>query len=202
MKYIKLFEGFVDDNEKTYNKVTYSPIDITIELTEDGKQYIEKQLKAWVKQSKPDIQTGGYLPDTNISVRDKVKIKASYFGGPNDSGRGEEKVNLGKMVNIGEIEIKEQPGTGGGWVSDSPLTKTGENDGKQSSSKFIIFARYFPLEDESGKGAKISLTKSIYKKDQWSEKANPMQTLVNCEFSKVEAGEVDDRGYFKIVEVK
>jgi len=196
MKYIKLFEGFVDDNEKTYNKVT-SPIYITIELTEDGKQYIEKQLKAWVKQSKPAIQTGGYLPNTNISVKDKVKIKASYFGGPNDSGRVEEKVNLDKMVNIGEIEI-----TDGRWVSDSPLTKTGKNEGKHSSSKFIIFARYFPLEDESGKGAKISLTKSIYKEEQWSEKENPMQTLVNCEFSKLEAGEVDDRGYFKIVEVK
>ena len=199
MKHIKLFEGFVDDNEKTYNKLTYSPIDITIELTEDGKQYIEEQLKAWVRQSKPAIQTGGYLPDTNISVKDKVKIKASYFGGPNDSGRGEEKVNLGKMVNIGEIEIRDIFGK---WVSDSPLTKTGEIDGKHSSSKFIIFARYFPLEDESGKGAKISLTKSIYKKEQWSEKENPMQTLINCEFSKVEAGEVDDRGFFKIVAVK
>jgi hypothetical protein len=201
MKHIKLFEGFVDDHERLYNKISYSPSMITIELTEKGKQYIEEHLEAWVKRSKPAYQTGGYLPNTNISVNDKVKIKASYFGGPNDSGRGEEEVNFGKMVNIGEIEIREQ-GADGRWVSDSPLTKTGENDGNYSSSKFIIFARYFPLADERGKGAKISLTQSIYKKEQWSETENPMKTLVNCEFSKVEAGEVDDRGYFKIVDIK
>jgi hypothetical protein len=202
MKYIKIFEAFVDDNEKLYNKLSYSPSELTIELTQKGKQYIEEQLKAWIKQSKPSNQTGGYLPETNISIKDKVVIKSSYFGGPNDSGRGDERTNRDRMVDIGEIVIQDGPGSSGRWTSDSPLTKTGENDGKHSSGRFIIFARYFPLEDENGKGAKISLTKSIYKKDQWDEKTNPMQTLNNCEFDKVEVGEVDDRGYFKIVEVK
>jgi hypothetical protein len=197
MKHIKLFEGFVDDNERLYNKVTYSPREITIELTQMGKQKIEERLKAWVGQSRPSYQTGGYIPRTRISIKDEVKIAASY-----DGGRVDKEKNRGKMVNIGEIMIDEEPGFGGRWIEDSPLTKTGEDDGKRSSSTFIIFARYLPLEDEGRKGAMISLTESIYKdKDQWSEKENPMKTFNSCEFSKVEPGEVDDRGWFKIVSV-
>jgi hypothetical protein len=199
MKHIKLFEGFVDDNERIYNKITYSPSEITIELTPMGKQKIEERLKGWVGQSRPSNQTGGYIPRTRISIKDKVTIKASYFGGPNDSGIDNER-NRGKMVNIGEIRIDEEPGFSGRWITDSPLTKTGEGN---STGTFIIFARYLPLEDEGRKGARISLTESIYKsKDQWSEKENPMQTFNDCEFSKVEPGEVDDRGWFKIVSIK
>jgi hypothetical protein len=203
MKHIKLFEGFADDNERIriYNKLTYSPSEITIELTQRGKESIEENLKGWLKQSTPSNQTGGYIPRTRISVKDKVSIKASYYGGANDSGRGDKEINRGKMVDIGEIMIDEEPWSGRRWTSDSPLTKTGEDDGKHSSGSFIIFARYFPLGDKGGKGATISLTKSIRKEEQWSEKANPMQKVTDCAFDKVEVGQIDDRGYFKIVDI-
>jgi hypothetical protein len=191
MKHIKLFEGFVDDNEKLYNKLTYSPREITIELTQMGKQYIEEQLKSWLRSSRPSYQTEGFTPDTNISIKDRVKIAASYDG---------ENKNPNKTVEIGEISINN-----GRWVGDSNLTKTVNDDGQEVSiGVFQIFVEYLPLEDSLGKGAKIVISKGLRRDgiNQYKElKKDGGYPIYVCEFSKVEPGEVDHRGYFRIVSV-
>ena len=195
MKHIKLFEGYVDDHEKLYNKISYSPSEITIELTERGKDRIAGLLHGWVEASRPAIQTGSYKPLTIIDIKDAVTISASYDNSVYNSRR---------TVVIGEIEIK---GNYDSWVGISPLTKLLPNEsGKEyTTGYFQIFVEYYPLEDEAGTGASISIRQGLrafHSKDQYRELQRGIYPDYRCEFDKVELDKVDDRGYFKIVAVK
>lgn len=195
MKHIKLFEGYVDDHEKLYNKISYSPSEITIELTEKGKDRIAGLLHGWVEASRPAIQTGSYKPPTIIDIKDAVTISASYDNSVYNSRR---------TVVIGEIEIK---GNYDSWVGISPLTKLLPNEsGKEyTTGYFQIFVEYYPLEDEAGTGASISILQGLraYREtDQHRELQRGIYPAYRCEFDKVELDKVDDRGYFKIVAFK
>jgi hypothetical protein len=193
MKHLKLFEGFVDDNEVLYNKISHSPRTITIELTEKGKDRIEGLLHGWVESSRPAIQTGGYKPDTIIDIKDAVTISASY---------GDDVDNSRRTVVIGKIEIRDNYDS---WVGISPLTKLlPDESGKESTSPFFqIFVKYYPLEDEAGTGASISILQGLRtsETDQHKELQRGQYPKYSCDFDKVEPGEVDDKGYFKIVDI-
>jgi len=193
MKHIKLFEGFVDDHERIYNKISHSPSKITIELTEKGKDLIEGLLHGWVESSRPAIQTGGYKPHTIIDIKDAVTVSASY--GDDDNSR--------RTVVIGQIEIR---GNYDSWEGISPLTKLlPDESGKEyTTGYFQIFVKYYPLEDEARTGASISILQGLRasEKDQYKELKRGKYPKYNCDFDKVEPGEVDDRGYFKIVDIK
>jgi len=194
MKHIKLFEGYVDDHEKLYNKISHSPSEITIELTESGKELIEDLLHSWVEASRPARQTDSYKPPTNIDIKDAVTISASYDNSVYNSRR---------TVVIGEIEIR---GNYDSWVGISPLTKLLPNEsGKEyTTGYFQIFVEYYPLEDEAGTGASISILQGLRtsETDQYRELQRGIYPEYRCEFDKVELDKVDDRGYFRIVEVK
>jgi hypothetical protein len=194
MKHIKLFEGYVDDHEKLYNKISHSPSEITIELTERGKELIEDLLHSWVEASRPAKQTGGYKPPTSIHIKDAVTISASYDNSVYNSRR---------TVVIGEIEIR---GDYDSWVGISPLTKLLPNEsGKESTTGYFqIFVEYYPLEDEAGTGASISILQGLraWEKDQYRELHRGIYPNYRCDFDKVELDNVDNRGYFKIVAVK
>jgi hypothetical protein len=194
MKHIKLFEGYVDDHEKLYNKISHSPSEITIELTESGKELIEDLLHSWVEASRPARQTGSYKPPTNIDIKDAVTISASY---------GDDVYNSRRTVVIGEIEIR---GNYDSWVGISPLTKLLPNEsGKESTTGYFqIFVEYYPLEDEAGTGASISIRQGLraWEPDQYRELQRGIYPEYRCEFDKVELDKVDDRGYFRIVAVE
>jgi len=194
MKHVKLFEGYVDDHEKLYNKISHSPSEITIELTERGKERIEDLLHSWVEASRPAIQTGSYKPPTSIHIKDAVTISASYDNSVYNSRR---------TVVIGEIEIK---GNYDSWVGISPLTKLlPDESGKESTTGYFqIFVEYYPLEDEAGTGASISILQGLrpISADQYRELQRGIYPNYHCEFDKVELDNVDNRGYFKIVAIK
>ena len=192
MKHIKLFERYVDDHERLYNKIIYQPSEITIELTEKAKEFIKGLLEVWVKRSRPAIQTGSFKPNTNIDIKDAVTISASY---------GEVGNSL-RTVVIGEIEIIDSYDS---WVSISPLTKLlPDESGKETPEKcFQIFVKYYPLVDEAGTGARIGIFQGLRasEKDQDKELQRGIYVNYSCDFDKVEPGEVDNKGYFKIVDI-
>lgn len=194
MKHIKLFERYADDQERLYNKISYSPSEITIELTEMGKERIEELLHNWVEASRPASQDGGYTPNTSIDIKDAVTISASY---------GDDVDNSRRTVVIGEIQIRADYDS---WVGISPLTKLlpDENGKESKTGHFQIFVKYYPLADEAGTGARIGILQGLRtsEKDQHRELQRGIYPNYHCEFDKVETGEVDDRGYFRIVDVK
>ena len=104
---------------------------------------------------------------------------------------------------IGEIEIR---GNYDSWIGISPLTKLLPNEsGKEyTTGYFQIFVEYYPLEDEAGTGASISILQGLRtsETDQYRELQRGIYPEYRCEFDKVELDKVDDRGYFRIVEVK
>jgi len=158
-----------------------APEKITLQITNTGKEQVKFHLLSWIPHDKR-------VP-YQIDIKDKVTLDRSLT---------EEDMTR----RIGEIRLD----IGGREVPDFCKFIGDDEDyygfGKEmGTGQFSVFAEYFPESNNEGQlTASIGVTKGLERLSAKSTKKN-LQKVNDCEFKKIEVGEVDDRGWFKIVSV-
>ena len=161
-------------------KTFEAPEKITLQITNTGKEKIKSELENWIPQN----ERVPYHTD----IVDKVTLNRSL-------------TNKDMRSRIGEISLD----MGGREVPDfSKFTQDDEEihgfNKIFGSTRFSVFAEYFPVASKGVLTATIGLTKGLERPSVKSTNNN-LQKVNTCEFKKIEVGEVDDRGWFKIVSV-
>ena len=168
-------------NNSILFKTFEAPEKITLQITNTGKEKIKSELENWIPQNER-------VPTRRPDIKDKVTLNRSL-------------TNKDMRSRIGEISLD----MGGREVPDfSKFTQDDEEihgfNKIFGSTRFSVFAEYFPVASKGVLTATIGLTKGLERPSVKSTNNN-LQKVNTCEFKKIEVGEVDDRGWFKIVSV-
>jgi len=173
------WDNMMRDNRILFDKLK-APEKITLQITDEGKEKIKSELLDWIPQN-------ARVP-SRITIVDEVTLDRSLH-------------DENMSIRVGEIVLdiggREVPYFGKYTQDDDEEFGFGK---EVSTSRFSVRAEYFPESKKGQLSAVIGLTKGLERRSVKSTMRN-LKKMNHCEFSKIEVGETDDRGWFKIISV-
>lgn len=189
-----------NDNKRLFKQMSDAPDEITIQITENGKNLMRKVFGEILKKSRPDNypNNSDWLPPYTIDLVDKITLQKKY----------EPEISHGEKPNkIGSMKITQYRGTPWEkqWINLSPMFKMG--NGKTSTDTFNMYALYIPfVENPEGydtveKAAMILINAGVdFNNSKQIGNFSPLDKGADY-FDKFEVGQVSDKEYFKIIKI-
>jgi hypothetical protein len=169
----EVFADISRQNRKLFREFE-APEKITLKLTNKGYEKIKTELENWIPN--------GTSVNRDINIQNEISLERSFHFGKNIKRVGEIRLRMeGRKLPTFANYVRDDGTTGG-------------------SGFFYVYAEYFPEMEKNGEVvAIISLTKGH---DRNGEKMKEnLDKVPECKFSKIEVGEIDDRGWFEIIDI-
>ena len=196
-----LNESSEDYDKRLFKQMSDAPNEITIQITEDGKNLMRKVFGEILKKSQPDYYekvNPNWLPSYTLDLVDKITLQKKYE--PEISG-AEKPNKIGSMQITQDRSVPYEKQ----WITLSPMFKM--DNGKSSTDTFNMYAFYIPFVDNlqgyttTEKAAMILINAGVeFKISRQIGNFSPLDKGYDY-FDKFEVGQVSDKGYFKIVAV-
>jgi len=185
--------------DRLYRQISNAPSEITIEITEIGKNLIKKVFGEILEKSRPDIfNNSNWLPPYDIDLVDNItlekKIKSEITSNEKPKKIGSMKI-IYNPLNRYSIDK---------WIEHSPMFKSNKGnvtDIFNMYAFYIPFVDYLQGYDTTEKAAMILINAGVdFNNSKQIDNFTPLDKGSDY-FDKFEVGQVSDKGYFKILKI-
>jgi len=184
------------ESDRVYRRISNAPHEITIEITEIGKNLMKKVFGEILEKSRPDkYNNSDWLPPYNINLVDKITLKMKT---------NPEIAHNEKPKQIGSMQVTQNRNSTYQWIEHSPMFKS--NKGYHTDT-FNMYAFYIPFVDylqgynTTEKAAMILINAGVdFDESKQIDNFTPLDKGDDY-FDKFEVGQMSDKGYFKILKI-
>jgi hypothetical protein len=188
------------ESDRVYRRISNAPHEITIEITEIGKNFIKEFFGEILRKSQPDYYektNPNWFPSYTLDLVDKITLKMKT---DTEISRNETPKRIGSMTIDQDMGVPYEKK----WTTLSPMFTS---DAGYRGNTFDMYAFYIPFVDylqgydTTEKAAMILIRAGVdFNNSRQIGNFTPLDKGYDT-FDKFEVGQVSDKKYFKILKI-